>query len=64
MRLTAFNPSFQRPLLPTAGLPAAHDAVRTPEQMPVIAVLESREPRKTPMSIEEFVRFARNAGAL
>ncbi len=64
MRLTALNPSFQRPLLPAAGLPAANDAVLTPAQTPALAVLDRREPGRTPMSIDEFVRFARNAGAL
>ncbi len=64
MRLTALNPSFHRPQLPVAGLPAANDALLTPAQVPAMALLDRHEPRRTPMSIEEFVRFARNAGAL
>ena len=63
MRLTASNPSFVRPLLPAGDLPAI-DVLRAPVLNTQPLVLEQREPRRTPMSIEDFVRFARNAGAI
>ena len=63
MRLTAATPSFQRPTVPAALLPAM-EAARTPARVPEQPALDRRVPRPTPLSIEEFVLFARNAGAL
>jgi len=63
MRLTALTPSFVRQPLPAEAMPAVN-AMATSEQAPAPRAMEQREPRRTPLSIEEFVRFARNAGAL
>ncbi len=63
MRLTALNPSFARPPLPAEGLLAVN-TLATPAHAPEPLALDRRAPGRTPLSIEEFVRFARNAGAL
>jgi len=63
MRLTTLMPSIPRPLLAAMAVAAVNTA-HAPERLPELVDAPKDEPTQLALSIEEFVQFARVAGAL